>query len=91
MKQNYSKDLARKICEELGIEWDKTATAPALRGIEITSESIQALFPETFTWKRPHQSYSYRMENSAKKSAMIIGYSEAGAVYEHTDRAPLAA
>ena len=84
MKQNYTKDLARKICEELGIEWDETATTPTLHGIEVTPESLEALFPQTFTWKHPHRSYSCRIEDSAL-------YSETGAVYEHTDRAPLAA
>lgn len=97
MKQNYTKDLARKLCEELGIEWDETAAAPTLHGTEVTSESLKALFPQTSTWKHPHRSYSCRMEDSdkigclGKERIMIMGYSETETVYEQTDLAPLAA
>lgn len=41
---DYSKELARKLCEELGIEWDETATTPTIQGIAITSENFGSIF-----------------------------------------------
>ena len=40
---DYSKELARKLCEELDIEWDETATAPTIQGIAITSENFGSI------------------------------------------------
>ena len=41
---NDSKELARKLCEELDIEWDETANQPIFQDAEITSEKFVEIF-----------------------------------------------
>lgn len=39
-----TKELARKICRELGIEWDEDACEPTLQGKTISDIEIEELF-----------------------------------------------
>lgn len=41
---DYSKELTRKLCEELDIEWDETANQPIFHDAEITSERFKEIF-----------------------------------------------
>ena len=41
---SYIKELAREICEELGIAWNVSACEPTLRGVPISEEDIGKLF-----------------------------------------------
>ena len=40
---SYIKELAREICEELGIAWNDSACEPTLCGIPISEEDIEKL------------------------------------------------
>lgn len=39
-----SKTIARKLCEELDIEWDETTNTPKFQDTEITSERFVEIF-----------------------------------------------
>lgn len=43
----YSKDIAREICKELGIQWDEKALAPSLNEMPMKEEDILDLFETT--------------------------------------------
>lgn len=40
----YNKELAKQICERMGIKWGETASLPTLRGVPITQENFKLFF-----------------------------------------------
>ena len=96
---DYSKELARKVCEQMGIEWDDTATVPTIRGTAIDPSDIGTLFKGTrLTWDSTQIPYFYDYSMVADicephfiRRSIVINSTTAETMFDGGGNAPLAA
>lgn len=95
---NYSKDLARALCEQMGVKWNYDASAPRIRDAVITAKDIGSIFsPTRPVWSEAQAPFYCDLnefiseDTFSLRSSVVIDRSVSESTFDGTPSATLAA